>query len=182
MSFNQLRGMIKDRGAWRAAVHGVTRSRTRLSNLTTARCCKVGCQPVKRSGCCWDGLLRVAPLQLSPAEEQPSGAHGPAGSGCCQALTVCLSGGSAHFRVSDHPWSERVFLHLCASVSPSGECLFLSLPDFLWVVGLIVCCLLLFIYWGFCLFAIGGGRSLLPPDTFFLVAAMAPVSSARAAS
>ena len=133
-----------------------------LSNLTTARCCKVGCQPVKRSGCCWDGLLRVAPLQLSPAEDQPSGAHAPAGSGCCQALTVCLSGGSAHFRVSDHPWSEHVFLHLCASVSPSGECLFLSLPDFLWVVGLIVCCLLLFIYWGFCLFAIAGGRSPLP--------------------
>ena len=28
MSFSKLQGMVKDREAWRAAVHGVTKSRT----------------------------------------------------------------------------------------------------------------------------------------------------------
>ena len=32
MSLSKLREMVKDRGAWRAAVHGVTKSRTRLSD------------------------------------------------------------------------------------------------------------------------------------------------------
>lgn len=42
---NRLRGLIKDRGAWRAAVRGVTKS---LGNLATiAECGTVGCQPVK---------------------------------------------------------------------------------------------------------------------------------------
>ena len=31
-SLNKLWEMVKDRGAWYAAVHGVTKSRTRLSN------------------------------------------------------------------------------------------------------------------------------------------------------
>ena len=31
MSLNKLWEMVKDRGAWHAAVHGVTKSRTRLS-------------------------------------------------------------------------------------------------------------------------------------------------------
>ena len=32
MSLSKLREMVKDRGAWRAAVHGVAKSRTRLSD------------------------------------------------------------------------------------------------------------------------------------------------------
>ena len=32
MSLSKLREIVKDREAWHAAVHGVTKSRTRLSN------------------------------------------------------------------------------------------------------------------------------------------------------
>ena len=32
MSVSKLQGLVKDREAWRAAVHGVARSRTRLSD------------------------------------------------------------------------------------------------------------------------------------------------------
>ena len=32
MSLNELRELVMDREAWRAAIHGVTKSRTRLSN------------------------------------------------------------------------------------------------------------------------------------------------------
>ena len=35
MSFSKLWEMVKDREAWRAAVHGVAKSRTQLSNRTT---------------------------------------------------------------------------------------------------------------------------------------------------
>ena len=37
MSLRKLREIVKDREAWRAAVHGVTKSRTRLSDLTTTK-------------------------------------------------------------------------------------------------------------------------------------------------
>ena len=33
MSLSELREMVMDREAWRAAIHGVTKSRTRLSDL-----------------------------------------------------------------------------------------------------------------------------------------------------
>ena len=36
MSFNKLQEIVKDREAWRAAVHGVPKSQTQLSDLTTA--------------------------------------------------------------------------------------------------------------------------------------------------
>ena len=35
MSFSKLQGMVEDREAWRAAVHGVAKSRTRLSDFTS---------------------------------------------------------------------------------------------------------------------------------------------------
>ena len=34
MSLSELRELVMDREAWRAAIHGVTKSRTRLSDLT----------------------------------------------------------------------------------------------------------------------------------------------------
>ena len=37
MSLSKLREMVKDREAWRAAVHGVTKSRTQLSNWATTK-------------------------------------------------------------------------------------------------------------------------------------------------
>ena len=36
MSLSKLQEIVKDREAWRAVVHGVARSQTRLSNQTTA--------------------------------------------------------------------------------------------------------------------------------------------------
>ena len=36
MSLNKLQDIVKDREAWHAAVHGVPKSQTRLSDLTTA--------------------------------------------------------------------------------------------------------------------------------------------------
>ena len=35
MSLSKLQDMVIDREAWRAAVHGVTKSQTQLSNLAT---------------------------------------------------------------------------------------------------------------------------------------------------
>ena len=32
VSLSELRGMVMDREAWRASIHGVTKSRTRLSD------------------------------------------------------------------------------------------------------------------------------------------------------
>ena len=34
MSLSELRELVMDREAWRAAIHGVTKNRTRLSDLT----------------------------------------------------------------------------------------------------------------------------------------------------
>ena len=34
VSLSELRGMVMDREAWRAAIHGVAKSRTRLSDWT----------------------------------------------------------------------------------------------------------------------------------------------------
>ena len=38
MSLSELRELVMDREAWRAAIHGVTKSRTRLSDSTELNC------------------------------------------------------------------------------------------------------------------------------------------------
>ena len=37
MSLSELQELVMDREAWGAAIHGVTKSRTQLSELTTAK-------------------------------------------------------------------------------------------------------------------------------------------------
>ena len=41
MSLSELLEMVMDREAWRAAIHRVTKSRTRLSNWTEQKCLKI---------------------------------------------------------------------------------------------------------------------------------------------
>ena len=45
MSLSKLREFVMDREAWHAAIHGVTNSRTRLTelNLTEGESCKSSC-------------------------------------------------------------------------------------------------------------------------------------------
>ena len=46
MSSNKLWEIVKDRGAWHAAIHGVTKSQAQLSNQTTTGS-KRSCHPFK---------------------------------------------------------------------------------------------------------------------------------------
>ena len=52
MSMSKLQEIVKDREAWHAAVHGVAKSRTQLSNWTTKKCvkCQVLVNMLQRKG------------------------------------------------------------------------------------------------------------------------------------
>ena len=47
VSLNELREMVMDREAWRAAIHGVAKSRTRLSDWTELNMVLIVIQPHK---------------------------------------------------------------------------------------------------------------------------------------
>ena len=47
MNLSKLREIVKDREAWRGVVHGVTKSRTQLSNWTTRKIRSEGCQTLR---------------------------------------------------------------------------------------------------------------------------------------
>ena len=66
VSLNKVQEIVKDREAWRAAVQGVTKSRTRLSDWTTTARDTI---PFS-SGCCWSLLrcLQVSDQTLLPRE------------------------------------------------------------------------------------------------------------------
>ena len=63
-SFRKLQEMVEDRAAWPAAVHGVTESRTRLSDWATT----TGQTPRSQ----WEGEVMQQQPDLHPTERQPS--------------------------------------------------------------------------------------------------------------
>ena len=62
VSLSELRELVMDREAWRAAIHGVTKSRTRLSDWTelSAKCIHLGEETVLDSDACKRHMLAVA--------------------------------------------------------------------------------------------------------------------------
>ena len=66
MSFSELRELVMDREAWRAAIHGTARSRTRLSNWTELNVASIWSNRnsysllvgIKKVHSCWKTVLR----------------------------------------------------------------------------------------------------------------------------
>ena len=61
MSFNKLRELVTDREAWHAAVHGVTKSRTRLRDWTE----------LSWRWCSWSQLALASEINLPEKEGRP---------------------------------------------------------------------------------------------------------------
>ena len=81
MNLSQLREMVKDRKAWRAAVHGVAKSQPRLSNWKTA-------EHTEWPPCGWD-YREVKVCCAGTAKAQTSG--GGERPGVCPALELSVN-------------------------------------------------------------------------------------------
>ena len=55
VSLSELQELVMDREAWRAAIHGVTKSRTRLSDRSDLICC-----PMSNSNCCFLTCIQIS--------------------------------------------------------------------------------------------------------------------------
>ena len=60
MSLSKLQKLVMDRKDWRASVHGVTKSRTKLSDWTDG----TGCHDLSFSACCFLSQLFHSPLHF----------------------------------------------------------------------------------------------------------------------
>ena len=65
VSLSELREMVMNREAWHAVIHGVTKSRTWLSDWTKLKPCPIG--PPKIGGSWWRGLTDCGPLEKGMA-------------------------------------------------------------------------------------------------------------------
>ena len=76
MSLSKLWELVMDREAWRAVIHGVTKSQTQLSDWTDRLKISVQTEPVSDNGphlCCWNPLFRCI-LAWWRAEREPHSA------------------------------------------------------------------------------------------------------------
>ena len=81
MSLSKLREMAKDREAWRAAVHGVTKSRA-LSDLTITTTCRGDASTYRKAGPRLEGASSSFLLSFN-------------------AILSCFGGSADH----SHPWA-----------------------------------------------------------------------------